>query len=286
MKRSQKHLKSKKSWLTLILAILAIGTTVWFGVTHLQQNKVTTPSSSTQITSSTSTTESSSEEVPPYTVSEEEKAYLKSRFEPLLALNADTIAYVYAPGTMLDEPVVQGTDNNHYLEYTIDGQYSPYMGTVFMDHENSKNFEDSLTWLFGHARGSTVPDHRMFNDVNFYEDQAYFDQHRYVVIETPERKYYYEAAFFIIVPETTAFYRTSFESKEVFADQLSSVSQDAKTKASNIKINPDDKYLVLSTCREEDETIRSNLYLRQIPDSELTAFLAEHGDSLAYQPTR
>lgn len=33
---------------------------------------------------------------------------------------------------------------------------------------------------------------------------------------------------------------------------------------SNIKIKASDKYLILSTCREEDETIRSNLYLRQI----------------------
>ena len=37
-----------------------------------------------------------------------------------------------------------------------------------------------------------------------------------------------------------------------------------------------DKYLVLSTCREEDETIRSNLYLRQIPDSEMKDFVAKH----------
>ena len=43
----------------------------------------------------------------------------------------------------------------------------------------------------------------------------------------------------------------------------------------NIKIKASDKYLVLSTCREEDETIRSNLYLRQIPDSEMKDFVAK-----------
>ncbi|MGT2783954.1 class B sortase, LPKTxAVK-specific [Streptococcus merionis] len=286
MKQSKRHLKKKKSWLALFIALMAIAGAGLLTTHYLQTKQATAPSTSLTTTSSSSTIPSSSEKPKDYIVSEEEKAYLKSRFEPLMALNASTIAYVYAPGTMLDEPVVQGTDNSHFLQYTIDGQYSPYLGTVFMDYENSKNFDDSLTWLFGHARGNTVPDHRMFNDVNFYEDQTYFDQHRYVVIETPERKYYYEAAFFIIVPETTGFYRTSFESKEVFAEQLSTVSKDARTKAQNIIINPDDKYIVLSTCREEDETIRSNLYLRQIPDSDLTAFLAEHGESLTYKPTR
>lgn len=285
MNRSDKSKQStSKKWLLGLLGVFSLAIIAWVASQAFIPTEKPAPEPKQVQTSVSSSSKEKKEKI--YTVSEEEKVYLKSRFEPLKAINADTIAYVYAPGTMLDEPVVQGTDNAHYLAYTIDGQYSPYLGTVFMDYENNRNFGDSLTWLFGHARGSTVPDHRMFNDVNFYEDQAYFDQHRYVVIETPERKYYYEAAFFIIVPETTAFYRTSFESKEVFAQQLTDVSKDAKIKASNITINPEDKYIVLSTCREEDETIRSNLYLRQIPDSELVDFLAQHGDKLAYQPTR
>lgn len=221
-----------------------------------------------------------------YTVSEAEKAALKAQFDGLKAVNPDTIGYVYAPGTLLDEPIVQTGDNATYLEKTFEGAIEPYLGAVFMDMDNKSDFSDSLTWLFGHARGSQVPDHRMFNDVNYYDEQSYFDEHPYVVIQTPERTYYYEAAFLIIVPETTAFYRTAFDSKEDFAKQLTEVSEMAHTKNANIKINPDDKYLVLSTCREYDETIRSNLYLRQIPDSEMNDFLAKNKDKLGYVPTR
>lgn len=222
----------------------------------------------------------------PYTVSAEEKAIMKAQFEGLKKINPETIAYIYAPGTHLDEPVVQTTDNATYLDKTFDGRQEPYMGTVFMDADNKANFSDSLTWLFGHARGSKVSDHRMFNDVNYYDDQAFFDQHPYVVIQTPERIYYYEAAFLIIVPETTAFYKTSFDTTAQFAQQLTEVSEKAHTRNPEIRISEKDKYLVLSTCREEDETIRSNLYLRQIPDSEMTAFLAKNKDKLTYVPTR
>mgnify|MGYP000464751082 CR=1 FL=1 len=42
-----------------------------------------------------------------------------------------------------------------------------------MDTDNKKDFSDRLTWLFGHARGSQVEDHRMFNDVNYYSDQSF-----------------------------------------------------------------------------------------------------------------
>lgn len=221
-----------------------------------------------------------------YTVSAEEKKYLKERFDKYSAINKESIAYVNIPGTELDEPVVQTTDNATYLDKTFDGGYQPYLGTVFMDTDNKKDFSDRLTWLFGHARGSKVGDHRMFNDVNYFDKQEFFDKHPYVVIETPERKYYYEAIAMIIVPETTAFYRTSFDDDKDFETQLSAVYDEAQIKKPNVKVSAKDKYLVLSTCREEDETIRSNLYLRQIPDSEMTEFLKQHKDQLAYTPTR
>lgn len=225
-------------------------------------------------------------EKPSYAVSAEEKKYLKDRFDKYKAINKESVAYVNIPGTELDEPVVQTTDNATYLDKTFDGGYQPYLGTVFMDTDNKKDFSDRLTWLFGHARGSKVGDHRMFNDVNYFDKQEFFDKHPYVVIETPERKYYYEAIAMIIVPETTAFYRTSFDDDKDFETQLSAVYDEAQIKKPNVKVSAKDKYLVLSTCREEDETIRSNLYLRQIPDSEMTEFLKQHKDQLAYTPTR
>lgn len=220
------------------------------------------------------------------TTSAEEKEYLTNKFKGLLGTNSDTIAYVYAPGTELDEPVVQTTDNSTYLDKRFDGGHEPYMGTVFMDTDNKNDFSDRLTWLFGHARGSKVGDHRMFNDVNYYSRQDYFDEHPYVVIETPERKYYYEAVAMIIVPEETAFYRTSFDDDKDFQTQLTTIYETAEVKKPNVKVSAKNKYLVLSTCREEDETIRENLYLRQIPDSEMSEFVKQHKDQLTYKPTR
>ena len=126
----------------------------------------------------------------------------------------------------------------------------------------------------------------MFKDVNYFSRQDYFDEHPYVVIETPERKYYYEAVAMIIVPEETAFYRTSFDDDADFEKQLTTIYDTAEVKKPNVKVSAKDKYLVLSTCREEDDTIRANLYLRQIPDSEMSDFVKQHGESLQYKPTR
>lgn len=279
MKRAEKKASNKLVGIMIALAAVVVIVAGFIFFNPFGGGK---SSSTAKKTTSTSSTKQAAK----YEPSQEEKDYLKNRFAQLTAVNPETIGYVYAPGTELDEPVVQTTDNETYLNKTFDGGNEPLMGTVFMDTDNKKDFSDRLTWLFGHARGSKVADHRMFNDVNFYDKQDYFDQHPYVVIETPDRKYYYEAMCLVIVPEDTAFYRTSFTDDKDFTTQLKKVYEDGQTKNPNIKIKASDKYLVLSTCREEDETIRSNLYLRQIPDSEMKDFVAKHADQLTYVATR
>lgn len=279
MKRAEKKASNKLVGIMIALAAVVVIVAGFIFFNPFGGGKSSSTAKKTTSTSST-------KQVAKYEPSQEEKDYLKNRFAQLTAVNPETIGYVYAPGTELDEPVVQTTDNETYLNKTFDGGNEPLMGTVFMDTDNKKDFSDRLTWLFGHARGSKVADHRMFNDVNFYDKQDYFDQHPYVVIETPDRKYYYEAMCLVIVPEDTAFYRTSFTDDKDFTTQLKKVYEDGQTKNPNIKIKASDKYLVLSTCREEDETIRANLYLRQIPDSEMKDFVAKHADQLKYVATR
>lgn len=279
MKRAEKKASNKLVGIMIALAAVVVIVAGFIFFNPFGGGK---SSSTAKKTTSTSSTKQAAK----YEPSQEEKDYLKNRFAQLTAVNPETIGYVYAPGTELDEPVVQTTDNETYLNKTFDGGNEPLMGTVFMDTDNKKDFSDRLTWLFGHARGSKVADHRMFNDVNFYDKQDYFDQHPYVVIETPDRKYYYEAMCLVIVPEDTAFYRTSFTDDKDFTTQLKKVYEDGQTKNPSIKIKASDKYLVLSTCREEDETIRANLYLRQIPDSEMKDFVAKHADQLKYVATR
>ncbi|HFI0352008.1 TPA: class B sortase, LPKTxAVK-specific [Streptococcus suis] len=277
-----KQMKNKKGILIFLSLLIALGLTT---TAFFLQNNEEKSNLAIQTTSSTQELASSSEKV--YQQSDEEKQGLKDQFDSLKAINPDTIGYIYAPGTKLDEPVVQTTDNATYLYKLFDGSgEDPYMGTVFMDMDNKSDFSDQLTWLFGHARGSLVPDNRMFNDVNFYDDQQYFDQHPFVVVRTPEKIHYYQAAFMIIVPETTSFYRTSFDSNQQFVEQLTAVREGAVTKDDSIVISENDRYLVLSTCREEDVTIRANLYLREIPESELVDFLAVNKEKLNYVPTR
>lgn len=209
-----------------------------------------------------------------------EKKRLKSEFEEYRKINSEVIGRIYIPGSALDEPIVQTKDNHTYLVKTFEGKNIPFFGAVFMDCNNNKNFKDPLTWLFAHARGSKVPDRRMFNDVNFYENQQFMDEHPFVVIETPEGINYYEVAFLIKVPEITELYRTSFRDYADFNNHMKKVFSKAVVKAKNFKLIGRNQYLVLSTCREDDVTLRTNLYCRKINDYEKEIFLEQNKEKL------
>ena len=151
-----------------------------------------------------------------YVVDQAEKDYLANKFKDLKATNNEVIGYMYVPGDgndSLKEPILQTTNNSKYLEYGIDNKPAPFIGAVFMDFENKPGLDQSdVKWVFGHARAGIEEkkitlDTRVFNNMNWFAKKDYFDSHRVVVMETPERKYYYEVTGVKVVHEDTNLYQ-------------------------------------------------------------------------------
>ena len=59
-------------------------------------------------------------------------------FDKLKSINPDIIGWIYSEGTVIDYPVVQGSDNDYYLRRLLDGSYN-IAGTIFMDYKNSSD---------------------------------------------------------------------------------------------------------------------------------------------------
>lgn len=104
----------------------------------------------------------------------------------LKAVNDDVVAWISIPDTPISYPVLQGTDNDYYLNHTWKGEYNSG-GSIFMEWQNSSDFSDFNTLIYGHR----MSDSSMFNSLRHYKDASYLAQHPkiYMTMENEVRVY-------------------------------------------------------------------------------------------------
>ena len=223
-----------------------------------------------------------------YIVDQTEKDYLSNKFKELKLINNDVIGYMYVPGDggdSLKEPILQTTNNSKYLEYSIENKPAPLIGAVFMDFENKSDLnQGDVKWIFGHARAGIEEkkitlDTRVFNNMNWFAKKDYFDSHRVIVMESPERKYYYEVTGVKVVHEETDLYQipTTSSDKNKFITMFKTGSRNWLESS---KISGEDNMAVFCTCRIDNVSLRTLVLARQVPDKELKEFLEKNKELL------
>lgn len=110
-------------------------------------------------------------------------------WEALSEENADIYAWIYIPGTGVDYPVLQKEgDDDYYLDHNLD-KSSGYPGCIYSQYSYNQNpLNENHTVLYGH----NLKDGTMFTSLHNYEDEAFFEANRYMVIYTPEKTHVYE----------------------------------------------------------------------------------------------
>ena len=104
-------------------------------------------------------------------------------FEELMKENPDTIGWIRVPDTNIDYPIVQGEDNDFYLNHDFYGKEN-IAGAIYLDFESQGDFVGRNNVLYGH----NMKNGSMFKDVNRYKDEAYFKEHQFFSIYTPDRE--------------------------------------------------------------------------------------------------
>jgi len=99
--------------------------------------------------------------------------------EALREVNADVVGWILIPGTRISYPIVQGADNDYYLNHTWDGQQNA-AGAVFLEASHAADFSDFSTILYGHNLRSGA----MFTDLHRYKAQDFWQDHPFVYIAT------------------------------------------------------------------------------------------------------
>ena len=162
-------------------------------------------------------------------------------FEKLWKTNADVVAWIYAPGTPINYPVVQGTDNEYYLKRMLNRQ-SNGAGTIFMDCRNEANIADFNTILYGH----NMKNGSMFGYLTRYRNQGWYDTHPVMWLVTAEETYKIDVLAGRTVTANDATY-TIYNSEETFQawlkDFMSKSDFKSETTAEDVT-----QIIALSTC--------------------------------------
>lgn len=178
-------------------------------------------------------------------------APMKIDFDTLRGVNEDVIGWIYVEALDgVSYPIVKGADNNTYLHMTYEKNYN-FAGTIFIDCENSGDFNDCNTLVYGH----NMKNGSMFGQLRkFSEDPEMYKKSKYFWIFTPDKDYRYEiiAAYTTGVDSDTY---TLFKGPgQEFEEYLAKIKGRSEVQTDAGEMNIKDKIVTLSTCTGNEAT--------------------------------
>ena len=183
----------------------------------------------------------------------------------LKAVNSQVVGWIQIPGSQVNYPVYQTTDNEYYLHTNAKGEWS-IGGQIFMDYENNPNgLIDQQTILYGHhmRNGS------MFQFIGALNDQSTFNKVETIWYLTPTQTYELEPVFTYHTDEDDDEVRQfNFTSVDEFRSYLKdrlSRAVSSRSDAAEV-ISRAEHVLTLFTCNYTDQYGRTMLIC--VPKSE------------------
>lgn len=184
-------------------------------------------------------------------------------WKALKKVNPDVQGWLYQKGTVINYPVVQGTDNDTYLHTRFDKQWSGG-GTLFVDCRMEKDFKGFNSIIYGHH----MKDGSMFRSIRGYtKEDGYYDKHKTLVLATPHGNYHLVvfSAFITKATDEDTYKMTYDEAeKQAYIDRAWERSELPITKDS-VDVTKNDRLVTLSTCAYDYEEARYIVMCKMVP---------------------
>lgn len=286
-KSSKKKKKSNMIWnLALLLAVLVFAVSLWQlsdiligyhevdseyeGIAEeMEQQTVpvpTQPQQDIQLNESQETAAAgqATMEIPVETeeeVQETEEPFVLyvPDFAHLKSINSDVIGWIQLPGTKINYPIVQGSDNDYYLNHTVYGEENSG-GAIFMDAAIQDGFDDKNAIIYGHNLKSGA----MFSRLNRYARKSFWNANRYIYITTPTGMDVYEVFSAYQTMADADIYYYGFSEDQYYQDYLNRIMSYSIFHA-GVSVGVEDTIITLSTCAN-DTTQRFIVHAKKITE--------------------
>lgn len=189
-----------------------------------------------------------------------ETAPIEIDFDSLLKENPDVAGWIYCPDTIVNYPVMHGTDNEFYLHHLVNKEYN-FAGCIFEDGYNRRDQKDPATILYGH----NMYDGSMFTMIHDYTKQDFYDKHPTMWYLTPKQNYRLNLVAGFVAQEDDPVY-SLFTSRLDMRKYLKEALAKSTFKP-EVECDPSqvDRIIVLSTCAYEFKNARYILITVPVP---------------------
>lgn len=156
--------------------------------------------------------------------------------------NPDVVGWIRIPDTKIDYPLMQGEDNDFYLNHTWKKEPSS-VGSIFLEWGSSPDLTDFNTIVYGHNMNNGA----MFADLELFSLKKFWQTHPYVYLRTDAGVYRYEIFAFYQAEVDSLTYALNpqrDDTKEAFLK----LAQESAWFDSGIRPALTDRFLTLSTC--------------------------------------
>ncbi len=218
----------------------------------------------------------------PVDIEQSSLADIRVDWNALLAVNPDTVGWIYVPGTNINYPIVQTGNNEKYLKTDFFGEQSyPSGGAIFLDMNNSPDFSNANNVIYGH----NMLDGSMFESIDYLREQEEFDEHRIVYILTPRGNYLLNTFSIIVTSGDDPLAQTSFSSDEDMQQYIKDKLGRSEVRAPEDIPDPAEmgKIFTLSTCSYVISDGRAVLFA-YVADSVLFADTDDSADGAFINP--
>jgi sortase B len=189
-----------------------------------------------------------------------ELAPIEVDFKALQAINPEVIGWLYCPDTKIDFPVCRAEDNKYYISHNYARESSSF-GAIFADTLNRPDWSDSNTILYGHH----LTDGTMFATLDKWFNQEWFDEHPTMWILTPEQDYRVELFSSYYIHAADKAYTIFQGPAEEFEEYLQYIKENSNVVRDDVELDPNAKYVMLSTCAYVFSMARSVVHGIMIP---------------------
>ena len=153
--------------------------------------------------------------------------------------------WLKVPGTTIDTPIFQSTDNTRYYRNDRDNNKTKW-GEAYLDYRC--DIEEDI----GKPSNLVIYGHNTETDTHFtpllnYKKQEFYDKHKYIELATVNKTYRFEI-FSVYVTDTSFYYiDTNFNNTSEYANFLKSIKNKSRYDTT-VQVNESDTILTLSTC--------------------------------------